>query len=112
MLGDAVATFTNTQITNPSSFGVYTTGENSVTFDNLDVTDNTGSGLNNYGFLPEDVVRLCGGLLEGADKLQVGLAFEHLLLRTDYLSERFYKKRRFSALFLHYYRRANSNSNT
>ena len=50
LLGDTVAEFTNTVISNPSSFGVYTDGDNEVTFDDLEVVDNTASGLQNYGF--------------------------------------------------------------
>ena len=41
------------------------------------------------GLLPEDEVRLGGGLAQGADQLQLGLALEDLLLRANDLSESF-----------------------
>ena len=41
---------TNSNVKNPSQYGVFTTGDNDVVFDGLTVSDNTGIVSNNYGF--------------------------------------------------------------
>ena len=50
LLGDTSMEITNSNVKNPSQYGVFTTGDNDVVFDGLTVSDNTGVLSNNYGF--------------------------------------------------------------
>jgi len=50
LLGDTSMEITNSNVKNPSQYGVYTTGDNDVVFDSLTVSDNSGVLSNNYGF--------------------------------------------------------------
>lgn len=50
LLGDTTMDISNSNIVNPTQYGVYAEGNNDVAFDNLDVTDNTGVITNNIGY--------------------------------------------------------------
>ena len=50
VLGDVLATFTNLEIKDPTSFGVRTSGDNNIVLDGLDIDDSTAGATNNYGF--------------------------------------------------------------
>ena len=48
--GETSMDITNSQVKNPTQFGVFTDGDNDVSFDGLTVTDTTGTLSNNYGY--------------------------------------------------------------